>query len=517
MWTEREHDIHSALRSTVDTLQLERKHNTHTERIQTQLTRAQTDIARLRRDNADLDLHLRELRTIRADLHERLDQKCQEADDLAHRASDERAQLHDLLAQERANVSAANGELEHANARIRELVAKVCSPGSLSGRSREQLAAELSQSDSRGSRTDNLGRTIELGSQRLDSQRVQAIRQLVYLVLLLHGFCLHLGQRLAPALRSNDSMLARWRVLSAQKVEAKRALVRHLYCNHDLQQEIHRLYTRQEDLEKEALMYRGLYSDSVKARDAAARKFKKFCSNSISRQSTTITRVLTGLLVLWRMNLILSGRLAQSRNTVRTAPLTGVPRYHRVTYADASIQCSSDDVPMLSSKKLVDASAQHSPEKPHAPHCLTCASAPPSPSPAAGFDATRSKPDTVRTFGTIPITSDDLSGITNAAPLRLRIPTGERPASPATATPKRARTLSTASTMRTPDASHAELAGRVQRLVQKFDAFAAVHCAYRELLLQKTRPLAPPPPAVAQKPAPVLARRRSLAASIHAS
>ena len=60
------------------------------------------------------------------------------------------------------------------------------------------------------------------------------------------------------------------------------------------------------------------FHKSVRSREFAARKFKAYHQHVTTRYSSTVTQLLTGLLVLWRLSLVLTQQLAEARILART-------------------------------------------------------------------------------------------------------------------------------------------------------------------------------------------------------
>ena len=493
---------------------------------------AQADNLRLRRENAALDLRLRETRTER---YEEFDRKCQAYDDLSKAASEERNKLLERIEAQRSLTSNTQAELDTAHARIRELVVRLRHKGELLAKSQitskrladerqalsssnAQLRSALKRSEASRERAQHL---MELDLKNLGKQHAQTIQRIIYLVLLLHGFCRHLGSRLILSIRARDSLHTRWKTLSAQKVEAKRTLVRYRHSNQDLKQQLDERRAQEEALEGEALKYRAMYNDSVKARKDAARAFEGFYWHALSRYSSATAKLLIGILVLWRMNLILSKRLANSElsvcNLSRELKL-GLAALNPKT-SDAGVQCYPVPSP---SKRFAEASIKSLP--PTYGDGLCSSLVPPVDTAAkttlkAGHQRSVTKsalPSESRfASGGIPSVRNNQLDTGLNAPLILPLPIMDLH-SPATLPPR-----STEPTTHV-DADRAELNERLQRLVKKFDALNSVHHAYRDLLIQKTR--VPPASVVSQfrrgssKPREsIFERPRSLSTSIHAS
>ncbi|EKM50528.1 uncharacterized protein PHACADRAFT_32554 [Phanerochaete carnosa HHB-10118-sp] len=509
LWTEEEQCRERTLASLEDELIRERRRNVYNARLQSHFAQAQAEIRQLRAENLRLDTHLRSYQEELATYDAALQQKCQEYDEYERHANEEKTRHLDHLARAQSQNLELQSELEAANARIRELNARLHDNEDRFNRSREQLEKALETSRDQY-------RLVILAAQRLDNKRTLTIHRLIYIVLLIHGFALHLGERLAPALRSKDSLLARWKVLSAQKVEARRALIRYLHCNVDLQQEFRQLCSRAADVEKEALKYRALYNDSIKSRDVAAKKFKRFYHTITTRYTNNSTRLLTGLLVLWRMNLILTQRLARTEDDQRARALTPLHRHRLVQFVEAAVQCVADE------PELVDTGVQSCPE---IGVSVSFSDAGVQSSSAARSSERLSARDPVQAPAvTVPSTLKDTS--TGSGAFMFCVPSESLILSSSPSKPALRLPADNASTpLRTPSASgkfdRSDLTERVQHLLEKFEALSAMHQSYRDLLLEKTRSTpretrSKGTDAFLGRAPLLLEQRRSLAASIHA-
>ncbi|KIP04964.1 hypothetical protein PHLGIDRAFT_175784 [Phlebiopsis gigantea 11061_1 CR5-6] len=594
LWTEEEFVLEAAYMATRAELIQERKRNIHDTRLQTYLTSAQADIVRLRRENATLALGLRETCAERTGLHENFDRNREAFDSLNKSVVEERSKLLARLAEEQESASHTQADLETANARIRELVAKLKSTQDALAQSKatcKRLATEKQQlsttianlhSDAKRLKIESRQycRDMNLKYQKLGKHHTSTTRRLVFLVVLLHGSCHSLGARFRSALHVKDLALSRWRAMSAQKVETNRLLIRCLGQNEDLKdklQQFAQLAHCDNDLEKEALAYRSMYHNSVRTRRTTADIFLAFQQHTELRFLSTTSNLLGGILVLWKLNLILTKRLAGANCSVlalsgeletarallnrqtfdigiqcnpvepatpprvftdvavqwtSTTPprvLSSVsiqcsPSTPPRVLSNASVQCSPDILP----RQLSNACVQCSPDTP--PRQLSSASIQCSPMtpPRLLVDVSTQtvekmkpprsvlSPPPVFAFGNLTTRSENSLETEFSAPLLLPSPLGEP--IPSTSTPSSSSKVK-ADALQDRD----DLDERLQRLLAKFDALNSVHYAYRDLLLAKARPtlspLSPRSSALSREGSreSVFDRRRSLATSIHAS
>lgn len=518
MWTEEEQRAELALACCEDELAQERRRNVYYSHLQSQYAQAQTEIRHLRAEQVDLNTRLRRCQEQKLVHYIALLRKCQQFDQLQRG-------MRERVLSEQARHQEVGFELDEAQARIRELNVRLHDVEYRFDSTRGLL--EYAQVSLEASKQQC--RLAKLGARRLDNQRTVTINRLVFLILVLHGFSLNLGRRLAPALRSKDTLLARWKVVSDQKVEARRALVRYLRCNADLQQELRQLCARAEDVEKEALKYRALYNDSVKARNIAAKKFKKCYHSATTRYSANTAMFLTGLLALWRMNLILTQRLARAEDTRCYKVDVPPPHRHRlVKFVDAAVQCVPDK------PELADAGVQYSPD-PAASTAFFDAGVQCTP-PSRSSDRISTRNPVQAPAVTVPSTVRDTSTGSGAfmfcvpsesSSLLLSSPAS--PAEPALRLPAFSADTSAdaVSKIQVEEAPiklpPAELGERVQRLLEKFEALSVMHQSYRNLLLKRSRSTPPKTTETVgdafQERAPLLFEQRSsrsLAASIHA-
>lgn len=158
----------------------------------------------------------------------------------------------------------------------------------------------------------------------LEASRDNTLQTLLFGLLVLWRFSHVLGLRLSDALRVKAVLLLRFKKLSKQKVEARRECLRVQNLNQDLQALLDAQTTKCIEESASSQKWHAEYYKSVKARDRAAAKFKTFQRFAVQRFSSTATKLLTALLILWRQNTILSAHLAETQALARALQMSAV-------------------------------------------------------------------------------------------------------------------------------------------------------------------------------------------------
>lgn len=440
---------------------------------QTDIFRAQSQLCELRQRGIDLDEHSPAIDDEKRTLLHAIAVRQQEFEQFfVHAVSDSRRHVEDSN-QHRAKVSGR--ELPVAEGTIRDILSEaqaretseletlraIATLDSARRRLCEKLDASQEQLSaaktviSRVRRDHNL---IRNGSMLLEAKRLHVIRNLVFTVVVLLGFSRYLGSRLAPALRWKAFLLSRWRDLAIQKVEARRQLRGSLHVNADLRARLGLEQSRTARAERLALGWQSQFQKSSKARDDTARKFKKSQREAATRFTSTTTQLLAGLLFLWRLNLIMSQQLADTRSILRAleeAPLEVGPE---------SAKVEESPTPVLDSPAPSQLSGPSD----------TCTFS------DVGHDAPSTAPRGVTADEADSQTSDPAS----ASPTALQ----DRFVSCAVDTADLLASSVEAGTMTEPSAEDVHLRERVRRLQEKVAAMEAIDTVYRGLLICKTKP-----------------------------
>ncbi|KAI0339388.1 hypothetical protein BDW22DRAFT_1361410 [Trametopsis cervina] len=151
------------------------------------------------------------------------------------------------------------------------------------------------------------------------------VRSLLLTLLFLRRFALILGDRLAPIVRSRLTLLAQWRILSATKIAAQRRLLRQHEINREVLVQLQAAHLSTQEQQRISAHWQSLYVRSVENRDKAARKYKSVLLITKHRFNLTTRRLLTGLMFLWRLNLILSRRTAEVQSILRAFEYSAEP------------------------------------------------------------------------------------------------------------------------------------------------------------------------------------------------
>ncbi|KAJ3485883.1 hypothetical protein NLI96_g4632 [Meripilus lineatus] len=160
------------------------------------------------------------------------------------------------------------------------------------------------------------------GSRELNGQRTRSMYTLVLTTLVLWRFSRHLGSRLLNEMKAKSAALTQWRSISHQKVEARRDSIRAIALGQDLQTRLE-IEAKLRDSESTAVLkWHTEYYKSVKARARAATKFRSYRDFAAKRYSNTTIKLLSGLLVLWRLCFILTQNLAEARALIRALELS---------------------------------------------------------------------------------------------------------------------------------------------------------------------------------------------------
>ncbi|KAI0075332.1 hypothetical protein K474DRAFT_1699152 [Panus rudis PR-1116 ss-1] len=158
---------------------------------------------------------------------------------------------------------------------------------------------------------------IQNDRRALDTKQVTTIRCLFLSVLVLWRFSHHLGAKLARTMKANQAANARWKYVAEQKVQNGRDRLRAVAECLDMEEQLERETDRNLEQATAAARWHGEYYFSLKAREEAARKFREYQRHATARFSSTTSKLLSGLLVLWRFNLILSCDLIDAKATIR--------------------------------------------------------------------------------------------------------------------------------------------------------------------------------------------------------
>lgn len=291
-------------------LKRERLRNVQFTRTQADLERAQADRTRYQRETVILQVQRDELAAEKSQLQQVLGDKS--------KAYDSAAQECDRLSQA---LSEETGKLQEAEKRIKELSTQLRRSEDARAKTqrslvdladiRRQLDRDLfrSQSEVLDFR-QSLKREQTASRVRLVMQKA-VLRRVLFVLWVLRSFSRHLGNRIARQHGTINALKIQFKVLRNARIDASREATLYQRRNGELVAQV-------EFLGGEADRWRIRCNEHRVKRHAAARQFTQFLILVASRRSTANSRLITGLLTLWRLNLILTERLARATRRVRT-------------------------------------------------------------------------------------------------------------------------------------------------------------------------------------------------------
>ncbi|KAJ3538552.1 hypothetical protein NM688_g6503 [Phlebia brevispora] len=325
------------------------KHDEHMLRMQKRLARALDDVSRLRRDNVALSSRLNDIQAERATIlcavqelarpaKHTVDAECQcpspECTPPVERPLGPN-ESHEALSSVRGRFDRLEQEFRAQQARCSNLEHELRQLKDDYQRLNEDLVR--SQTAHQGTK-DQLQaliqscRIYQRTMQHAEAHRLKIIRSLTVALVIVLGFTRHLAVRLGRSMRGQFRVLSRWRIVSSQKVAARRELIKVMNMNQDLRRRLQIQINRRQHYEK----WHAEFHKSVKARESAAKKFKVYHQYVTARYSSTVTRLLVGLLILWRLSLLLTQQLAEARVLARALEESAVAHEHFVAQKERS-------------------------------------------------------------------------------------------------------------------------------------------------------------------------------------
>ncbi|KAF7798712.1 hypothetical protein EIP86_009936 [Pleurotus ostreatoroseus] len=304
------------------------RHDEHMLRIQKRLSRALDDASKLRRDNFSLTSRLSDVQAERASILCAVEELAQPVKPSSHSDDKDHSHMHindrllgsdenhDAFASVRDRFDRLEREFRDQQARCSDLEREL----QAFQENYRRLHEDLGRAQSSHQETKDRLRTLiqscrhyQHTMQRMDAQRVRTIRILVVSLMVVLGLTRQLGARLARSMHAQARLLSRWRTVSSQKVSARRELIKAVYANQELRRKLDIQISRRHHHEK----WQTEFHKSVRSRELAARKFKAYHQHITTRYNSTVTQLLTGLLVLWRLSLVLTQQLAEARILAR--------------------------------------------------------------------------------------------------------------------------------------------------------------------------------------------------------
>ena len=322
-----------ALETTARLQQEREEMEANVARAQRKLAKFQTDMSKLRRANTTLETELAGIRSERASLLETID-----------RIRDSNGTIQVLSAEEQAEKLATQNLLATLQVTLRDTESK------LSSRTKQMAAANTEKDhykalhassqeavvNSRQSAlywesqhkqaTKEFEAKTHLYAKRVvahrrffadrDLKHVQAIRKLLSFLVILWRFSHVLRARANNAVIGKDSSRSVVKHLTNRKIELGREKLRSLAENIDLKEQLQKTAESQDDIVLTSKYRHEQYKFAIKLCQEAAIKFQHYRKYALSRYSQTSTRLISGLLVLWRFNLILARELTEAKAVI---------------------------------------------------------------------------------------------------------------------------------------------------------------------------------------------------------
>ncbi|KAI0698367.1 hypothetical protein BC835DRAFT_667384 [Cytidiella melzeri] len=463
-------------------------------RRQVDLLRAKAEVISLRRRNADLDFSLRdalsreeELKTIVArnnediaELHSNIsDEKRRHAEDVGRERQKAAQPLEkaERLAERLAN------DLEVAQATQSQSLLVIQEQENV----RKQLADQLDEyktialHDNATVAQTQRDYAILVEEFSLAEQKYKdAVRYLVFALVFFYRFARYLSGRLGPILRSKNTLFSQWKILSVQKVHCQRQLIRALDANGLLHVQLEARSIQRSEFQQVAQAWYQKYTKSVEDRERACKKFVTYIQRTKGRFNSSTRRLLTGILFLWRLNLLLSQRLGVTGSILRA--IENAPEPVGIVSLSRIEEVSEPSGSASSIVSLMDATTD-----------VKCTS-----SLASGLGISLCPP--LRLTSEMSTQTSEEETMPPVAPC-VQEETREFQSCAVDTADMEPSTMD-ACTMTEPNPEDAVLRERMARLNQKFTAMETVDSVYLKLLVKKTQP--PPPQGSSQQPSQYL-------------
>ncbi|CAL1714471.1 unnamed protein product [Somion occarium] len=167
-----------------------------------------------------------------------------------------------------------------------------------------------------------------------DAKHIRVIHQLSFFLLLLWQWSHVLRTRSTHASTTRTADIL-WKRFADQKLEAGRERMRALVENIELKDQLLKEVEIHQDDALVHRYHRGEYRLALRLCQEASTKFRKYRRYALGRYSQTVTRLLAGLLVLWRFNMVLARELTEAKAMIRALETTAADT--------SSAEPSSDD------------------------------------------------------------------------------------------------------------------------------------------------------------------------------
>ncbi|KAL4249870.1 hypothetical protein ABKN59_002018 [Abortiporus biennis] len=165
---------------------------------------------------------------------------------------------------------------------------------------------------------DCMARSAEI----LISKHSRTTRHILFSLLLLWRLSLLLSNRLKSEIKSKQTLFIQWKDISTKKVVARRQSLCALRRTQELEEKLLSVTQERDQLQAARDKFQQLHQKSIEARNRAATKFYKYQLYTAARYSDTTSKLLTGLLIVWRQSVLYGSQLAETRSLARVLELS---------------------------------------------------------------------------------------------------------------------------------------------------------------------------------------------------
>lgn len=317
-------------------------------RAQRKLVKYQTDLSKLRRTNVSLETDLAGVRSERASLIETLEKiRASNGTCLvpSREEQEKKLAMTNLLAKLQVTLRDTESQLFTKTKQHAAAVSEKDKTQALYVSAQQQFydqrqsalhwEVKYKQACNDGDTKTQLFKTREAAFRkyhvRQDVKRVQAIRKLLSFLHILWRFSYVLRARANKAnserdaardTSRQDSNREALKHLTNRKIEVGREKLRALAENIDLKDQLQKTTEFQTDVALVSRYQYEQYKFAIKLCQDAAVRFNDYRRYALGRYSQTSTQLLTGLLVLWRFNLVLAKELTEAKAVITALETT---------------------------------------------------------------------------------------------------------------------------------------------------------------------------------------------------
>ncbi|KAK7686329.1 hypothetical protein QCA50_010553 [Cerrena zonata] len=304
-------------------------------RIQWKLGRYRTDMSKLRRMNTSLETDLAGVRSEHTSLLETIE-KIRESNGTISEDQAEKLALRSDLAKLQVALRESESHLASKTKQIAAAVAEKDRVQTLYTTSQQQVSHHQEVATHWESEYKEVCKDRETRSKAYQKREaslrqhfvdhnlkhIQAIRKLLSFLLILWRFSYVLRARANNASTGCESSRSVLKHLTNRKIEVGREKLRALAENIDLKEQLQKTTESQSEDALIAKYRHEQYKFAIKLCQDAAVKFKDYRQYALSRYSQTSTKLLLGLLVLWRFNLVLAKELTEAKAVITALETT---------------------------------------------------------------------------------------------------------------------------------------------------------------------------------------------------